>query len=138
MNLKPFLILNLIILAIALSGCATFLEDGSRLDGTGWELESIGSKIVDSERKPTLKFSDERASGSAGCNSFQGEYSTSGQEIKFADLAMTLMACPDAQGLMDLEQQYFSALQQAETYELSGDRLSIHMQDGSELVFTRQ
>jgi heat shock protein HslJ len=71
----------------------------------------------------------------AGCNSFQGSYSTSGQSVEFSELTMTLMACVDDQGIMDLEQRYFTALQQAQSYEIGSDQLVITAAEGLRLVF---
>ena len=103
-----------------------------------WSLEMLGSEPVIEDRAPTLHFSDGRVGGSAGCNSFQGAYSVSVEMITFNDLAMTLMACPDAQGVMEQERKFFTALQDADRFEISDPHLSLVTTQGKELVFTRQ
>jgi heat shock protein HslJ len=51
---------------------------------------------------------------------------------------MTLMACPDAQDVMEQEQQFFSALQSVHLFELSESQLSLKTIDGTELIFSGQ
>lgn len=121
---------------VALSACGTVLRGVDPLEGTSWTLESIGSTVAPGDRAPTLEFSGGKARGSAGCNSFQGDYSSSSDKLNFSDLMMTLMACPDSEGVMELEQEYFAALQAAGQFELSEGRLSITTGDGKTLIFT--
>lgn len=138
MHPKRFLNTSLIVFLFTLTSCAIFPDTRSALEGTDWKLVSIGAIKPDPNRSPTLTFSGGRVTGSAGCNYFQGEYSSSRQKLEITDLAMTLIACPDEPGVMELEQEYFTALQGARSYELSGNRLSISTQDGTTLIFTIQ
>ena len=71
-----------------------------------------------------LSFDDDAAvSGQGGCNQFFGDYQVEGDSISFGPLGSTLMSCGE-----QLDQQefaYLSALQEAETYQMSSDRLEI-------------
>ena len=128
----------MLIVITMMASCAAPARNDEAFVGTQWKLTSIGSSSVSSKRAPTIEFTVEGVRGSAGCNSFQGSYSTSGQSIEFSELTMTLMACPDDEGVMDLEQRYFAALQQARSYEITSDQLSIATNEGTTLVFIKQ
>jgi heat shock protein HslJ len=128
---------TILLLILALSGCSALLKGEDPLNGTSWRLESLGGRKVQEGRAPTLDFLDGRVMGNGGCNSYQGSYFISAEQIQFKELAMTLMACPDADGVMNLEQNYFNAIQMAESFESNGNRLSIHLVDGRRLDFTK-
>lgn len=120
------------------AACSMFPGTGDPLEDSSWELVRLGSQPAIQDRAPTLNFSDGRIRGSAGCNSFQGEYSVSGAKITFRDLAMTLMACPDAQIVMDQEQRFFEALQDVQGYKLTDSQLALVRSNGTELVFSKK
>jgi len=63
------------------------------------------------------------ASGSGGCNTFQGTYQTSANELTFGPLASTKKACAD--DVMSVEQSYLAALQNAASYTIAGNTLTI-------------
>ena len=77
----------------------------------------------------TLSFSADTARGSGGCNEYFGDYQTSGESITIGPLASTRRAC--GQGLDEQEFVYLSALEGAETYEASDDRLEIDYPGGT-------
>jgi heat shock protein HslJ len=130
--------LPLFLVVLALSGCSAVIKGGDPLNGTSWLLESLGDQMIQEERAPTLKFMDGRVTGSGGCNSYQGGYSISDGQIQFKELTMTLMACPDGGEVMNLEQDYFNAIQVGESFELDGNRLSIYVSDGRILDFAKK
>ncbi len=83
----------------------------SALAGT-WVVEDIlGGGIIDSSRV-TLKFSEQRLSGQASCNSYQGTWSLDDDQLSIGDVAVTMMACPEA--LMNQEQRFLKALASAD------------------------
>ena len=79
----------------------------SALDGT-WVVEDIlGGGIIDDSRV-TLDFREQRVGGSASCNSYQGAWSVEDGELSIVDVAVTMMACPEA--LMNQERRFLDAL----------------------------
>ena len=59
--------------------------------------------------------------GTAGCNSYNGAYTTSGPNgISIGPLATTKMYCGDP-GVMDQETAYLALLQTVSSYEVTGD-----------------
>lgn len=100
------------------------------LAGTTWLLESLapgGSlRPALTTAEVTLTFSDDgRVSGNAGCNSFFGQYaSTTDGTLSVSGLGSTKMFCHEP-GVMQQEQDFLTALAQAERYEVINGRLTI-------------
>jgi heat shock protein HslJ len=95
--------------------------------------EAVVGMIADS--KVTLNFgADGQVSGNAGCNNYSGGYETSGDQLKVGPLASTMMACDKPAGVMEQEQLYLAALQNAAIYEISGDTLTIRDTGGATQV----
>jgi heat shock protein HslJ len=113
------------------------------LSGTSWEVtmynngrEAVVGMIADS--KVTLNFgADGQVSGNSGCNNYSGGYEVSGNALKVGPLASTMMACDKPAGVMDQEQQYLAALQNAATYEIVGDTLTIRDAGGATQVLAK-
>ncbi len=112
------------------------VESGG-LMGVEWHLVVLqidgGAPMTpDAEAIPTITFLDEatpaglmRFGGSGGCNRFNGEYDAGddGSLSMSQDVAMTMMACPEA--IMRLEQGLMMAFAEATSYEIDGDELSV-------------
>jgi heat shock protein HslJ len=96
------------------------------LAGTHWKLVSFGAAApVVPGSSVTLDFgTDSQAGGTAGCNSYGGAYSVSGNSLSFKQLISTMMACAD-NNLMQQEQRYLKGLNGANQYTLAGDGLTI-------------
>jgi heat shock protein HslJ len=68
--------------------------------------------------------------GTAGCNSYNGAYTTSGPNgISFGPLATTRMYCGDA-GVMDQETAYLTLLRTVSSYEMTGEGM-LHLLDAT-------
>lgn len=111
---------------------------GGDLNATTWSLVSYGP--ADHPTTPmtttiTAEFADGMIRGSAGCNSYSGQYQTEGPKLTIKEIGQTLMAClPD--DLMKQEDAFTKALQAATSYQLMGDSLTISYVGGV-LRFTR-
>jgi heat shock protein HslJ len=121
---------------VLLSACA---PSGGELAGTEWRLISLDGNTQIGEaiggRAITLVFEDNEAGGSAGCNSYGGNYTSGAGDISFSQLISTLMAC-EGEGIMEAEQAFLAALNAADRYELSDSGLTISG-GGHTLVFSR-
>lgn len=99
------------------------------LTGTEWRLVSIGPAGSEASlvagTTVTLKFGEDgRASGSTGCNSYGGTYQVRGDNISFGRLVSTRRACLD-QNANQQEQRFLSALEAANRFRLSSNRLTL-------------
>ena len=78
-------------------------------------------------------FSDGTVTGSAGCNNYNGGYETDGASITIGPLVSTLMFCD---GAMDQETAYLALLGSADSYEVSGDQLTLSKGDTALIKYT--
>ncbi len=86
----------------------------------------------------TLTFEAATVSGNGGCNSFTGPYEVDGESIRIGPLAATARACADPE-VDQQEQHYLAALQLAESYQISGNRLDLLRAGGTfAATFDRQ
>ena len=105
------------------------------LAGTSWTItgynngeEAVVSPELDSEL--TLEFgTDGTVSGSAGVNTFNGEYSATAETVEIGPLATTMMAGPD--NLMAQETAYLAALAAGTQWEVVGEVLTTRDSEGA-------
>jgi heat shock protein HslJ len=76
--------------------------------------------------------SDNKLSGSGGCNQYSAVYKASGKNITISQSTSTMMACKD--NIMQQETQYFSLLPTAATYETAGDQLTVFNTTGTKIL----
>jgi heat shock protein HslJ len=106
------------------------LSTGQRvLAGTEWLLVSLGPPGSESNvvagTTPTAKFGEDgRVGGSTGCNGYGGTYEVRGDTITIGRLVSTRRACLD-QNANEQERRFLAALEAANRFRLSSDRLSI-------------
>jgi heat shock protein HslJ len=108
------------------------------LANTNWKLaqvETLGvSNAPVAGTEITLNFSgDNKISGSAGCNSYNGGYQLEGNQITIGPLATTMMMCSDE--IMLQEQGYLKLLQTPGTVSQQGSNLVLTL-EGSNTVLT--
>ena len=119
--------------AILLVACGG--TSGDALNGTTWELYSIGKYSPIADSKTTIHFEDGQVGGLGGCNQYGGEYQTSGNTITLDKLYMTEMACMSPEGIMEQEQHFLQKLGDAKRFEIVNGRLQIYGSDGEALIF---
>ena len=136
---KGSMLVLVAMLLIAVGGCVG-LDTGSsdKLDGTSWTLFAYRKTQPIQGTTITAEFKDGEIRGSAGCNSYYGSYEIRGGSIQISDLALTLMACPEPEGVMEQEQYITQFLQDVQTLRMSEGRLFLRRSDGEELTFELQ
>jgi polar amino acid transport system substrate-binding protein len=75
---------------------------------------------------------DNRVSGNDSCNNYNAPYSVSGKSLTVGPPAPTQMACPE--DIAQQGQSYLAALQQSQSYEVSGNQLNIFGSGGQKLL----
>lgn len=88
------------------------------LTGTEWVVEDIASGGIIDYSRVTLNFdADGRIHGRTGCNSYSGEYTQTGDQLRIgANTAATMMACAPA--LNKQERRFLNVLQDARGYNI--------------------
>jgi len=109
--------------------------NGDPLNGTTWELYSIGRYSPIAESKTTIRFENGRVSGLGGCNQYGGDYKVSGQMLSFSALYITEMACMSPEGIMDQEQRFLKSLGDTQSFAIVDGQLQIKQADGEVLIF---
>jgi heat shock protein HslJ len=92
-----------LILVVAACGSGELAPPSARdghpgvLAGTSWRVVSVAGQTAIAGSEPTVVFAASTANGSAGCNSWFGEYAydTTGA-LAFRQVGMTAMACAEA------------------------------------------
>jgi heat shock protein HslJ len=138
------LYLLLISLVFMVSACTSIQPGGEALTiPSKWILVSFGKTRAEmpviENSAITLEFADNnQVGGSGGCNSYGAKVEVQGKTLTITEIVSTLMACVDDK-VMEQETQYFTALQGASNFEISGDNLTIFYEDGqSQLNFVKQ
>jgi heat shock protein HslJ len=103
------------------------LNFGRGLEGPTWVVQEMsvdGTMTAPiSGAPPFAVFEDGAVAGSSGCNSYSGTYQIEGDSMTIGPLASTLMACTAE--LLGQETFYFELLAQTDSYEVSGDQLTL-------------
>ena len=106
------------------------------LVGTNWVLVSMGDpaapEAVAAGTVITAVLSpDGFVSGISGCNQYNASYTLEGDQITLGPVASTQMACPSG---MEAEQAYLQALETAQQVEITGQKLTITYNEGTEVL----
>lgn len=110
------------------------------LAGSSWTLIAFnngqgGFTSVILNTEITAVFDEDAISGSGGCNTYGGGYTTTEDGgIEFSELFSTERACLDPEGVMDQESRYLEALGLATSYSITGNTLEMFGDDGLRLV----
>lgn len=105
------------------------------LNGTTWELYSVGKYSPIDGSVTTIHFENGQVSGLGGCNQYGGEYQLSGDTLMIDKLYMTEMACMSPEGIMEQELRFLEYLGNVQSFKVTGDQLQIYWSDGEVLTF---
>ena len=119
--------LGVLVIVSLTAGVVTYRQrtaDGRVLRGRTFLSQSVthdGQQRADV--KIYLEFHDDgRLSGSAGCNTLQGDVTVRGGRLRLPEFGMTAMGCPDRD---DHDGLVANLLGDAPAYKLEGDRLTV-------------
>jgi len=143
MVLKVKVLLGIALLSmllLAVNACTVATVETGMLEDTKWILDSFGDEgnlrevISGSQITATFESAKSQVRGSAGCNTYFGDYEINGDKIYISNVANTEMYCMEPEGVMDQEQEYLAILQLAERYEIDSNELRIYC-DGQVLIY---
>jgi putative lipoprotein len=102
---------------------------------TYWKLIELNRKPIttaDQQLEAHLVFrTEDRVSGSGGCNRLMGGYTVEGNSLHFKGVASTMMACLHG---MDTERAFVLALNKVETWKITGKHLDLYDKSGGLLA----
>jgi len=130
--------INIIILiaVLLLSACSIDLssKDIPDLGGTAWKMIKLNGKDAKTSKIVSITFEGEEVSGSGGCNRYGGGVSKDMDgNIEFGMLFSTRMYCRE-DGISDQESLYLKALDDVETYFISGGNLFMANAEGDVIL----
>lgn len=112
----------------------------TELAGSAWSVTHVnngkgGLQSVMAGTDPTLLFgTDDKVSGSTGCNILSGTYESADESLAFGSIGLTKKLCGSPAGVMDQEQQMVAALGRSSTYSIDGNTLTIRDTGGAALI----
>lgn len=112
-------------------------QDTATLTNTYWGLSKLGDEVITTPQGARQVYfvmdSDNlRVAGFSGCNRMMGGYAINGKEIKFQQMAGTMMACPGTG--MELEKKFLAIFPQVSSWEISGQTLRLLDNSGKTLA----
>jgi heat shock protein HslJ/uncharacterized lipoprotein YbaY len=102
-------------------------EAAVSLENTHWDLTALGDASIAANSPQTEAFfvldpEQRRVSGSGGCNRLTGSYEINGDQLKFGQMAGTMMMCPRG---MDTEQAFLKSLELVNKWKITGQSLEL-------------
>ena len=137
--MKTPAVLFVVVLALLLSACGdadlTREAHPTTLAGSAWRVVSVNGRPAIAGREPTAIFAATDVKGSAGCNSYGGQYAYDAATgaIAFRNLAMTAMACAEP-GRNDFEGIFSGALNRATSASIDPEGRLVLSGPGGEIV----
>ncbi len=103
-----------------------------------WQLASFGPVEAPqaASGSATIAFDGARASGTTGCNNFNGGYSATASTISFEAFLVTAAACTD-EAITNQERAVLGALAGTTNYSIAGDQLRISYDSGRQALTYR-
>jgi len=121
---RALLLVVAAVVAVGAAAAGTGSAGSTPLTGKVWVLTGLLGKAPMRGTELTSEFTPSGSvSGTAGCNSYGGRYSSSGQKLRVSSLSSTQMAC--APGIMAQEAAFLKALAVTRSYAVSGAALTI-------------
>jgi heat shock protein HslJ len=128
-----------LLLVVLLAACAPADTDqspaeGASLPGTEWTLASLAGDALIEGTQISLSFGEGAFEGSAGCNTYRGNYTATEDGLRLSDLYWTEMGCPEPEGILDQEMAYLSALNTVASHRVDAGRLELYDEAGAQLL----
>lgn len=115
---------------------AEYRPETADLDGTEWVLISLYGSYFEEGSNVTLHFGEGRVGGFAGCNSYSGGYASADDgTLTITEITVTAQLCQVPDDVMEQEDTYIQALENAAAYGTIDGRLEIVTARGGTLVY---
>jgi polar amino acid transport system substrate-binding protein len=111
------------------------------LGNTSWRLlayyDGFGAlvSVISGTELTALFGNDGSLTGTGGCNTFNGRYTTQNDRLTISNFNSTQIFCADPPGIMDQENRYLQLLPQAQTYQITNQELTLR--DGTGQIILR-
>lgn len=128
----------LALIALLLSACSGGTAAAGLPEGE-WALTSLNGSPPLEGSTVTIQFDENQVSGSAGCNSYGGQFNA-GQDgsLTFENVFNTEMACMEPEGVMEQETTYLQTLTQTASFTIADGQLELMNQAGETILVFSQ
>jgi heat shock protein HslJ len=106
------------------------------LDGSAWSIASVDGVPVTTARPTSIRFSNGRVEGNAGCNSFGGLYAQRGPVLSASRIVATKMGCPGPE--MQIEGRVLRILEEPATLAYRADGTLVLSAAASSMILSRE
>lgn len=113
------------------------------LENVRWLLASVDGQLLPEgvtasalftpADSPAAQQEENTITGSAGCNTFFGPYTLTGDALEAGPFGQTQMMCDER--IMQVEQAFLTGLEEAQNYEITANQLIINTAAGSLLFY---
>jgi putative lipoprotein len=110
------------------------VEAPSTLEGPLWLLTQINGRQPLEGVNVYVTFENGKVSGSAGCNTFNGSYTSDASTVQIGPLSTTRKACAEPAGIMDQENEFLKLMQAAATYSTANGMLTLNDANGAPIL----
>ncbi len=114
--------------------------ESAGIEDTKWVLNStrtdLGVVSMAIDENIFFSITGGTASGDGGCNGFGANVTIDGLQISFSEIVSTEMFC-DGDGVSDRESEFFGVLNNANTYEILRDALTLFDENGEAIATFR-
>ena len=130
-----FTVLLVVLLTLLTGVCGCTNTEDQHVEDIKWLLTTYGEPenptpvIKGTQITATFEKTYHQIRGSAGCNSYSGQYEINNGNLAISQVAWTEMACLGPKGIMEQEQKYLNILTKAESYQIDGVILQINCAD---------
>ena len=83
------------LLALSCAACASVAVDGRTFADTSWRVTAVNGQPTPRTGDYRIDFRAGTIGGRFGCNQFGGRYAVEGDTLVAAEIASTLMGCPE-------------------------------------------
>lgn len=134
LSVRAFILL-LAVFPLVVAGCSASNGDSLSLESVKWNAESLNGVKLSLSKSITIEFNKQTLTvgGFAGCNTYFGSYSTRQTKIAIIGLGSTDMYCDN----MKTETDYLAALKSADSYKISGTKLTLYSGSTAVVVFKK-
>lgn len=115
-------------------------EAGLPLQGPNWVLQSYFDgtgamlSVLPGSQVTAVFGTDNKLNGSAGCNTYNADYATSGETLTIGAITSGRISCSDPPGIMEQEQAYLNLLPSAAAYSTTPLALEIRDAQGRLII----
>jgi heat shock protein HslJ len=124
---------------LAIAGCSSSAK-GGQIEGRTWHVRAVvvaGGELKEAFLTVPMdaRYEGGRVSGNAGCSTYTGSYTISGEKLTVTGIQTVRTSCD--QFAADADATYMALLPRVATFKVDGTELSVYDSGGKEILHCR-